>query len=144
MATYLWLVYALLAAITGALVAIFGKIGLQHLDSNAATALRGIIMAVFLVIVITVQGKLSLIPEMIANRKALLFITLSGLAGACSWLFYFLAVQQGKVSQVVPIDRLSVVFAIGLAFVFLGEKISVWGVMGAGLMVAGAIMIALG
>ncbi|MFD2614965.1 EamA family transporter [Paenibacillus gansuensis] len=143
MTSYLWLIYALLSAVTGALVAIFGKIGLQQLDSNVATAVRGVIMAVFLIGVIAVQGKLGMVPGLLANKKALTYVALSGIAGAVSWIFYFLAVQNGKVSQIVPVDRLSVVFAIGLAFVFLGERISAWGLLGAALMVAGAIMIAL-
>lgn len=84
-----WLIYALLSAITAALVAIFGKIGLQNLDANTATAIRAVIMAIFLVGVVVVQGKLNLISEIIANKKAIVFIALSGIAGALSWLFYF-------------------------------------------------------
>ncbi|MGJ0577871.1 EamA family transporter, partial [Xenorhabdus bovienii] len=69
-----WLIYALLSALTAALVAIFGKIGLQNLDANTATAIRAVIMALFLVGVVVVQGKLNLIGEILVNRKALLFI----------------------------------------------------------------------
>ncbi len=140
----LWLVFALLSALTASMVAIFGKIGLQNLDANTATAVRAVIMALFLVIVITVQGKLNLVSEIIANQKAILFIVLSGIAGAMSWLFYFLAIKHGKVSQVVPIDRLSVVFAMVLALLFLGEKITLKAGIGAALITAGAIVIALG
>ncbi|WNQ11233.1 EamA family transporter [Paenibacillus aurantius] len=143
MGNALWLVYALLAAVTGALVALFGKMGLQGVDSNVATAVRSVIMAVFLLGVIAVQGKLSLIPVITGNRRALCFIALSGVAGALSWLFYFLALRLGKVGQVAPVDRLSVVFAIVLAYFFLGEKISLQGGMGVGLMVVGAILVAL-
>lgn len=82
-----WLIYALLSAISAAMVAVFGKVGLQHLDANTATAIRAVIMALFLVGVVVVQGKFNLISEIIENRKALFFIALSGIAGALSWLF---------------------------------------------------------
>lgn len=139
-----WLIYALLSAVTAALVAIFGKIGLQNLDANTATAIRAIVMALFLVGVVVVQGKLSMVNEVFADRKALLFILLSGVAGALSWLFYFMAIKYGNVSQVAPIDKLSVVFAVVLAAVLLGEKISLVAGLGVGLISVGALMVALG
>ncbi|MDC9594729.1 EamA family transporter, partial [Xenorhabdus sp. IM139775] len=139
-----WLIYALLSALTAALVAIFGKIGLQNLDANTATAIRAVIMALFLVGVVIVQGKLNLISEIMANRRALLFILLSGIAGALSWLFYFLAIKHGKVSQVAPIDKLSVVFAVILAVILFGEKISLIAAAGVALITIGALMVALG
>jgi len=139
-----WLAFALLSAFTAALVAIFGKIGLQGIDTNTATAVRAVIMALFLIGVIVTQGKLNNVGSIIANHKALVFIALSGIAGALSWLFYFIALKGAKVSQIVPIDRLSVVFALVLAFLFLGEKISIKAGIGAALMVAGGILVALG
>ncbi|MBD2812675.1 EamA family transporter [Xenorhabdus sp. Vera] len=139
-----WLIYALLSALTAALVAIFGKIGLQNLDANTATAIRAVIMALFLVGVVIVQGKLNLISEILANRKALLFILLSGIAGALSWLFYFLAIKHGNVSQVAPIDKLSVVFAVILAVILFSEKISLVAAAGVALITIGALMVALG
>ncbi|MBD1226124.1 EamA family transporter [Xenorhabdus griffiniae] len=139
-----WLIYALLSALTAALVAIFGKIGLQNLDANTATAIRAVIMALFLTGVVIVQGKLNLISEILANRKALLFILLSGIAGALSWLFYFLAIKHGNVSQVAPVDKLSVVFAVILAVILFGEKISLVTCGGIVLITLGALMVALG
>ena len=138
------IIFALLSAASAALVAIFGKIGLTGLDTNTATAIRAVIMALFLIGVIIVQGKLAEIRTIISSSRALFFIILSGIAGAVSWLFYFLALKNAKVSQVVPIDRLSVVFALVLAFLFLGEKISLKAGIGAALVVAGGILIALG
>lgn len=76
----------------------------------------------FLVGVVVAQGKLALVGDVIANKKALLFIVLSGVAGALSWLFYFVALKNGNVAQVAPIDKLSVVFAVVLAVILLGEK----------------------
>ncbi|MFA5211124.1 MAG: EamA family transporter [Patescibacteria group bacterium] len=139
----MWLIYALLSAIFAALVAIFAKVGLQKIDTNVATAIRAVVMAVFLFLVIFFQGKLTIIKSIIEDHKALTFIVLSGIAGALSWLFYFLALKDGKVSQIVPIDRLSVVFAIVLAMLFLGEKVSGKGMIGIGLIVVGGIMVAL-
>ena len=139
-----WLIYALLSAISAAMVAVFGKMGLQHLDANTATAIRAVIMALFLVGVVVVQGKLSLISEIIENRKALFFIALSGIAGALSWLFYFMAIKNGQVSQVAPIDKLSVVFAVIFAVILFGEKISMIAAGGVALITVGALMVALG
>lgn len=139
-----WLVYALLSAISAAMVAVFGKMGLQHLDANTATAIRAVIMALFLVGVVIVQGKLNLISEIIENHKALFFIALSGIAGALSWLFYFMAIKNGQVSQVAPIDKLSVVFAVIFAVILFGEKISLIAAGGVALITLGALMVALG
>ncbi|MCA6951151.1 EamA family transporter [Pectobacterium polaris] len=139
-----WLIYALLSAVCAAMVAIFGKIGLQNLDANTATAIRAVIMALFLVGVVVAQGKLALVGEVVANKKALLFIVLSGVAGALSWLFYFVALKNGNVAQVAPIDKLSVVFAVVLAVILLGEKISLVTGAGVALISVGALLVALG
>jgi transporter family protein len=141
---YLWLIFALLSAITAALVSIFGKIGLKGIDANTATAVRSIIMATFLAFVVLIQGKLNQIPSIISNRKTIVFIVLSGIAGALSWLFYFMSLNFGKVSQVAPIDKLSVVFAVILSILFLGEKVSIISGLGVGLIAIGAILVALG
>ena len=142
--SYAWLIYALLSAVFAAMVAVFGKIGLKNIDANTATAIRAIIMAIFLVIVIAFQGKSNQIHAIFSNNKALLFIVLSGLAGAISWLFYFLALKRGTVCQVAPIDRLSIVFAILFALIFLGEKISLTQSAGILITIIGAILITLG
>ncbi|MFW5405061.1 EamA family transporter [Pectobacterium carotovorum] len=139
-----WLIYALLSAVCAAMVAIFGKIGLQNLDANTATAIRAVIMALFLVGVVVAQGKLALVGEIVANKKALLFIVLSGVAGALSWLFYFVALKNGNVAQVAPIDKLSVVFAVVLAVILLGENISLMAGAGVALISVGALLVALG
>lgn len=139
----MWLVYALLSAATAALVAIFGKIGLKDADANSATAIRAVVMAVFLLGVVAVQGKFGQLGELFAQRKAMLFILLSGAAGALSWLFYFLALKSGKVSQVGPIDKLSVVLAVVLAYFFLGERISYLNAAGVALIAVGVLLTAL-
>jgi bacterial/archaeal transporter family protein len=139
----LWLIYALLSALMAALVAIFGKIGLSGIDANTATALRSIIMAAFLVGVILFEGKLNQVGSILTNKKAITFIVFSGVAGAMSWLFYFIALKHGSVSQVGPVDKLSVVIAVILAFIFLGEKLSLLNTAGVVLIAAGAIMVAI-
>ncbi len=143
MQQYLWLIFALLSAAAASLVGIFGKVGLKDLDANTATAIRAVIMAVFLFAVVAIQGKLGEIPAIISNKRGITFICLSGIAGATSWLFYFLALKFGKVSQVAPVDKLSVVISIILAVLFLGEKLNVMNGLGTVLITAGVIMVAL-
>lgn len=138
-----WLIFALLSAVFAALVAIFGKIGLQNVDANTATAIRAIIMSIFLIAVVLIEGKIHDFKTIFINNKAMFYILLSGIAGALSWLFYFVALKGAKVSQIVSIDKLSIVFALLLAFIFLGEKITWQSGLGAGLIVAGGIIIAL-
>ncbi len=138
-----WLLLALLSAFFAALVAIFAKIGLEQFDTNTATAIRAVIMAIFLLMVIGLQGKFHDIKPILANQKALTFIVLSGVAGALSWLCYFAALKTGKVSQIVPIDRLSVVFALLLALILLKESVSLTAGIGAVLIVLGGILVAL-
>ena len=138
-----WLIFAILSAVFAALVAIFGKVGLENVDSHTATAIRAIVMAVFLIAIVLIEGKVHDFKTILINNKAIFYIILSGIAGALSWLFYFVALQGAKVSQIVPIDRLSVVFALFLAFIFLGEKITWQSGIGAVLVVIGGIIIAL-
>jgi transporter family protein len=136
-----WSVYALLSAVFAALVAIFGKIGLKDLDSTLATTIRSIVMAFFLIGVALALGKFSFLNTF--NNKAILFIVLSGVAGALSWLFYFFAIKTGTVSGVVAIDRTSVIFAFILAVIFLSETFTWFKALGATLIAIGAILLAL-
>lgn len=140
---HLWLIFALLSAVSASLVAIFGKIGLKTVDANTATAIRSVVMAVFLIGVVVAQGKLTLLPAVFSDKKTLTFIVCSGLAGALSWLFYFLALKYGPVTKVAPIDKLSVVIAALLAILFLGEKITALNGVGIGLIAIGAIIVAI-
>ncbi len=137
-----WLMYALLSAVSAAFVSIFGKMGLAGIDSNVATAVRAVIMAAFLVGVVIVQGHVTGISEVFADGRALLWIALSGIAGATSWLFYFLALKYGKVSEVAPIDKLSVVFAVLLAMVLFGERVSAIHAAAIALIAVGGILLA--
>lgn len=136
-----WFPLALLSAFFASLVAIFGKIGLEKIDTTVATMVRSAFMFMILLGIVIVSGKWQVISTL--NGKALLFIVLAGTAGALSWVFYFWALKVGKVSQIVPIDRLSIIIAIALAALFLGEGIGLKTGLGSALMVAGAILIAL-
>jgi transporter family protein len=136
-----WILFALLSAITAALVAIFGKIGIQNVDTTAATMVRAAVMFIFLLGATLILKKL---PELnTISHKALFWIILSGLAGALSWFFYFLALKLGPAAKVASLDRLSIVFVVILAALFLAEKITLKIAIGAVLMVIGAILIAL-
>lgn len=137
---HLWLVFALLSAVTAALVAVFGKIGLQSVDANTATAIRSVIMAAYLIF----QGNIKEFSVIFADKKAMVFIALSGIAGALSWLFYFIALKYGNVAQVAPVDKLSVVISTVIAVIFLGEKISGLNSIGVFLIAVGAILVAIG
>lgn len=139
-----WLIFAILSALTAALVAIFGKIGLESIDVNTATMIRVGIMFAFLIPVILLTGKLGEISTIFSNQRALFYILISGIAGALSWLFYFTALKLGQASQVASIDRLSIVFVIIFAGLFLGEKITPLIALGVAFMIAGAIFVVLG
>ena len=140
---HMWLLYAFLSAITAALVAIFAKMGLKGIDSTLATTVRAVIMAAFLFIVSLFLKKFNGFSFGSFSSQDWLLIVLAGISGAVSWLFYFLAIKYGLVDKVVAIDRLSLVFVILLAVVFLGESIGWKTAAGAILMVAGALLISI-
>ncbi len=142
MQSWLWLPLALGSAFFAALVAIFGKIGVDKIDSNVATMVRAAIMFVFMLAVVLASGKIGGVADI--KGKAMLFIMLAGVAGALSWICYFWALKVGKASQVAPIDRFSAVITLVLAAAFLAEKVSWKTGIGAVIMTVGAILIALG
>jgi transporter family protein len=137
----IWIIFALCSALFAALVAIFGKLGVTAVDTTLATTVRAVIMAVFLIMASLLLGKAPLLHTI--NNKALLYITLSGIAGAMSWLFYFFALKFGPASKVAALDRLSVVFVFIVALMFLGEKFSYNSAIGATLIAAGAVLMTL-
>ncbi len=139
----MWLFYAFLSAITAALVAIFGKLGLKNLDPTLATTVRSVIMAGFLIITSLLLKKFQGFTLGSLSSRDWLLITLAGISGALSWLFYFVALKTGLATKVVVIDRLSLIFVIILAAMFLGESLGWKTVLGALLMVGGAVLISL-
>jgi transporter family protein len=135
-----WIILALLSALFAALVAIFGKIGLGDIDTTLATTIRSIIMALFLVVLAISLGKFNLDK---IEGKMLLFIALSGIAGALSWLFYFGALKLGPPVGVAAIDRLSLVFVLILTVLFLGESLTWKMGVGVALILFGSILLVL-
>lgn len=117
-----WFVLAILDAFFAALVAIFAKVGLQNVDSNVATAIRTIVMMIFIIGFVLAIGKGSQLTQL--TSKEMFFIVLSGIAGAISWLLYFAALKLADASKVAPIDRASVLFVLILSALILGEKIT--------------------
>jgi transporter family protein len=136
-----WLLFALLSAASASFVGIFGKLGMKEIDSNLATAVRSVVMTLFLVGVCTAFGAWSKVGTL--HGKAILMIVLSGVAGAVSWLFYFRAIQIGTVSQVAPIDKLSMPFAVILAVLILRDRPSDINWLGVLLIVAGGYLASL-
>jgi transporter family protein len=134
----MYIIYALASAVFASLVAIFGKIGLEKVDTTLATTIRAVIMAAILILATLVLKKWDL--SQIEN-KTYLFIFLAGFAGAASWLFYFLALKFGPATTVAALDRLSVVFVIIFAAMFLGESLTVKTILGGILIVLGALLL---
>jgi len=137
----MWLIFALLSAVFAALTSILAKVGIEGVNSNLATAIRTVvvlIMAWVMVFVTNAQGGIADI-----SQKSWLFLTLSGLATGASWLCYYRALQLGETSKVVPIDKLSVVITLILAFVFLHEKFTPKSLLGCILIGAGTLVMVL-
>jgi transporter family protein len=139
----MWLTYALFSAVFAALVAIFGKLGLSKVDSTLATTIRSLVMALFLVLVTLSLKKFQGFTIHELNGKQWLYIVLAGVAGALSWLFYFAALKSGQATKVAAIDRLSIVFVLIFAVLFLGESFKVKPAIGAALMALGAILMSI-
>jgi bacterial/archaeal transporter family protein len=135
-----WLLYALLSAVCAALVALFGKFGMKGVDSTLATFLRSVVMSMFLAGFCAFSGTFSTAQR--PGGKALAMIGLAAVSGAASWLFYFKALETGRVSQVTPIDKLSVPLAVVLAALFLHERPSAINWLGVALVTAGALLVA--
>lgn len=135
----MWLLYALGAAITAALMTIVGKIGLRGIDPTFATGVRSIVMMLFMALVVIFSGKLKHVSSL--DKNALIAITVSAIFGALSWLFYFLALRDGSANRVAAIDRTSIVFIILLSALFLAEKLTIKTAIGGLLIALGAIAI---
>ena len=137
----MWLVFALLSAVFAALTTILGKIGIQGVQSNLATAIRTMVVVVMAWGMVFLTNAQSGLTEI--SRKSWIFLILSGLATGASWLCYYRALQLGEVSKVVPIDKLSVVFTIVLAFLFLHEQMTAKALIGCVLIAAGTLVMVL-
>ena len=137
----MWLVFALLSALFAALTSILAKVGIDGVNSNLATALRTGVVLVMSWAMVFITGAQSGIGDI--SRKSWVFLILSGLATGASWLCYYRALQIGEASKVVPIDKLSVVITLVLAFVFLHEKITPKSLVGCILIALGTLVMVL-
>lgn len=137
----MWFVFALLSAVFAALTSILAKIGIEGVNSTLATALRTVVVLGMSWVMVFVSGAQSGLPDI--GRRSWLFLVLSGLATGASWLCYYKALQIGEASKVVPVDKLSVVFTLILAFVVLHEQFTVKSAIGAALITAGTLVMVL-
>ncbi|GHU72898.1 membrane protein [Clostridia bacterium] len=137
----MWIVYALVSAVFAAATSILAKIGIEDVNSNVATAVRTAMVLIMAWGLVFITGRQHEVLDI--TRKSWLFLVLSGCATGLSWLFYYRALQTGPVSKVVPIDKLSVVISMAMAFLILGEKVGVKSIIGGLLIAAGTLVLAL-
>ncbi|MBS7228206.1 MAG: EamA family transporter [Eubacteriales bacterium] len=137
----MWFILALFSAIFAALTSILAKVGIDGVNSNLATAIRTVVVVIMAWGMVFLTNAQNGIPEI--SKKSWLFLILSGLATGASWLCYYKALQIGEASKVVPIDKLSVVITLILAFVFLHEKFTIKSLIGCVLIGAGTLVMVL-
>ena len=137
----MWAIFAILSAIFAALTSILAKVGIEGVNSNLATAVRTIVVVLMAWFMVFITGNQNGIIDI--SKKSWIFLILSGLATGASWLCYYKALQLGEASKVVPIDKLSIVITIILAFIFLGEQITLKTLIGCCLIVAGTFVMIL-
>ncbi len=137
----MWWVYALLSAFFASLTAIFAKIGITNVNSNLATAIRTIVILIIAWGIVLARGETK--GLMTLTNKNIIFLVISGVATGLSWVFYFKALQLGKVSQVAPVDKLSVALTIVLSVIFLGEALTVKTAIGALFIIIGTLVLIL-
>ena len=137
----MWFIFAILSAVFAALTSILAKIGIEGVNSNLATAVRTIVVVLMAWFMVFITGNQNGIVDI--NKKSWIFLILSGLATGASWLCYYKALQLGEASKVVPIDKLSIVITIVLAFIFLGEQITLKTLIGCCLIVIGTFIMIL-
>jgi transporter family protein len=137
----MWWIYALLSAFFASLTALFAKIGVTNVNANLATAIRTVIILVLAWGIVFFRGEYKTIHSL--SKHNLFFLVISGIATGLSWIFYFKALQTGKVSQVAPVDKLSVALTILLSVIFLGEALSWKTAFGALLIIGGTIILIL-
>ncbi len=136
-----WIIYAVLSAVFAALTSILAKVGIENVESNLGTALRTGVVLVMAWAVVLMKGKQPMVKQLDARETV--FIALSGVATGASWLCYYYAIQNGTVSIVVPIDKLSIIVSIAFSYLVFGEKLSKKALLGLALMVGGTLLMAI-
>lgn len=137
----MWLLFAILSAVFAALTSILAKIGIEGVDSTLATAIRTIVVVLMSWMMVFITSSQTGISEI--SKRSWIFLILSGIATGASWLCYYKALQMGEASKVVPIDKMSVVITLILAFVFLHEEFTIKSVIGCILIGAGTLVMVL-
>ena len=137
----MWFVFALLSAVFASLTSILAKIGIEGVNSNLATAVRTVVVVIMSWLMVFLTNTQGGLPDI--SKKSWVFLILSGLATGASWLCYYRALQIGEASKVVPIDKLSVVITLILAFVFLHEQFTYKSLIGCILIGAGTLVMVL-
>ena len=137
----MWWIFALLSALFAALTAVFAKIGIKGVNTDLATAIRTVVILILAWRIAYFRGGTSTMNSLTKNN--ILFLILSGVATGLSWIFYFKALQLGKISQVAPVDKLSVAIAIIISVAFLGETLSLKMAIGALMIIGGTIVLIL-
>jgi transporter family protein len=135
----MWWTYAILSALFASLTAIFAKAGVANINSNLATALRTVVILIMAWSIVLARGEAKGILAL--SKQNIIFLSISGIMTGLSWLFYFKALQLGSVSQVAPIDKLSVGLTVILAFIFLGETLTFKSILGVILIIAGTLVL---
>ncbi|MGV3025219.1 EamA family transporter [Clostridium thermobutyricum] len=139
----LWFIYAILGAIFASLVSIFTKLGVTNISPSLAGTIKAIIMAIFFIIISSFNGDFTKLSGITNYKKDLLFLVLTGIFGALSWLFMNFAFKHGSVTKVVPIDKMSIAITILLSALILKEHLSAKTIIGVAFIVIGGIVIAL-
>ena len=137
----MWWIYALLSALFASLTAIFAKVGIKGIDSDLATAIRTVVILIIVWAIAFFKGEIPAIQNF--NKQNWTFLILSGCATGLSWLFYFKALQLGKVSQVATVDKLSVGLTIILSIIFLHEAVTLKTAIGAAMIIGGTFVLIL-
>lgn len=135
----MWWIYALLSAFFAALTAVLAKIGIKGIDSNLATAIRTVVILLLAWAIVFFKGGQTGISGL--TKQNWVFLILSGLATGLSWIFYFKALQMGKVSQVAPVDKASVAIALILSIIFLGEPLTYKTIIAVLMIIGGTIIL---
>ena len=134
----MWIVFALLSAVFAALTSIFAKIGIDGVNSNLATAVRTVVVVVMSWLIVFITNNQSGLAQI--SKKSWVFLILSGIATGASWLCYYRALQLGKATEVAAVDKLSIVFILILAFIFLQDTFTVKSLIGCELIATGTIL----
>lgn len=137
---FVWLIFAMLSAVFAAATSLLAKVGIENVNSNAATAIRTCVVLVMAWLIVICRKEAKFVKEL--KRKEFVFLIFSGIATGASWLFYYYAIQNGQISVVVPIDKLSILITVFFSLIVLKEKLSIKAWIGLALLTVGTVLMA--